>query len=58
MGGPGAQVSKIRNHGTMTKEEWKEVVRIRLMVEEKDCTWSFPIKCPRWLFNLLSKLEL
>ena len=42
----------------MTKEEWKKVVWIRLTVEEKDGEWSFPIICPRWLFNLLSKLEV
>lgn len=42
----------------MTKEEWKEVKQVRLQIEEDDCVWSFPIKCPRWLFNLLCKLEV
>lgn len=41
----------------MTKEEWKAVKQVRLHIIEDDSTWSFPIKCPRWLFNLLSKLE-
>ena len=42
----------------MNKEEWKEVTQIRIEVAEGFSTWSFPIKCPRWLFNLLSKLEV
>ena len=46
----------------MTTQEWKNVTSIRIQVEEKDglvhTEWSFPIKCPRWLFNLLSKLEI
>jgi len=43
----------------MTQEEWKRGVNIRIQVEEGDgYVWSFPIKCPRWLFNLLSKLEI
>lgn len=36
---------------------WKNVLQIRLQVIEKDSEWSFPIKCPKWLFNLLSRLE-
>ena len=42
----------------MTSKEWKEVKQIRLEVVESDVTWSFPIRCPRWLFNLLSKFEI
>ena len=45
----------------MNKEDWKQVTEIRIHVSEKDeegeFVWSFPIKCPRWLFNILSKLE-
>ena len=45
----------------MNKEDWKKVTQVRLEVCEQDeeeyFTWSFPIRCPRWLFNLLSKLE-
>ncbi len=40
----------------MNKEEWKKVKQIRLEVVEDDCLWSFHINCPRWLFNILSKL--
>jgi len=42
----------------MNKEDWKEVTQIRLVVVEGNSTWSFPIKCPRWLFNFLSNLEI
>ena len=42
----------------MTPEDWKRVVNIRIQVEMTDYAFSFPIKCPRWLFNLLSKLEI
>lgn len=41
----------------MNKQEWKKVKQIRLEVAEDDCLWSFPINCPRWLFNILNKLE-
>lgn len=41
----------------MNKKEWKKVIQIRLEVVD-DTTWSFPIRCPRWLFNILSKLEI
>ena len=41
----------------MKPKEWKNVVQIRIEVVEKDIHWSFPIRCPRWLFNLLMKLE-
>jgi len=41
----------------MNKKDWKEVIEIRIQVVEKKFMWSFPIRCPRWLFNLLSKLE-
>lgn len=42
----------------MNREEWKFVKQVRIEVYEqhggKHLTWSFPIRCPRWLFNLLS----
>jgi len=41
----------------MNKKEWKEVIQIRIEVVGKDIIWSFPIRCPRWLFNILSRLE-
>jgi len=42
----------------MTKEDWKEVTQVRLQYEADNVTWSFPIKCPRWLFNILRRLEI
>ena len=46
----------------MDKNDWKKVTEIRIQISEKDelgnFSWSFPIKCPRWLFNILTKLEL
>jgi len=42
----------------MTKEDWKEVTQVCFEVAEGNSTWSFPIKCPRWLFNILRKLEI
>ena len=42
----------------MNKKDWKQVTQIRIEVVEGDFIWSFPIRCPRWLFMLLSKLEL
>lgn len=42
----------------MNKQDWKQVDEVRLEIVEGDMTWSFPIRCPRWLFIILSKLEL
>ena len=45
----------------MNKNEWKQVTEVRITITERndgDFSWSFPIKCPRWLFNILSKLEI
>jgi hypothetical protein len=42
----------------MNKNEWKQVTEIRIRIQEGNFGWSFPIKCPRWLFNILSKLEI
>ncbi len=41
----------------MNKKVWKKVKQIRLEIVEGEVRWSFPINCPRWLFNILSKLE-
>jgi hypothetical protein len=47
----------------MNKEDWKKVYEVRVLVSEKEddgstFQWSFPIWCPRWLLNILIKLEL
>ena len=42
----------------MNKQDWKDITEIRIEVVEKDGMWSFPITCPRWLFNILIKLEI
>jgi len=48
----------------MTKQEWKWVAQVRIELDVIDCPetehvkYSFPIHCPRWLFNVLSKLEI
>lgn len=40
------------------KGEWKNIQEIRIEVREKDYIWSFPIRCPQWLFRILEKLEV
>lgn len=45
----------------MTRKEYKKA-EIRLMISETDednahYTWSFPIRCPYWLFKMLLRLE-
>ena len=40
------------------KKEWKHIEEIRIEVVEDDgSSYNFPIKCPRWLFNILERLE-
>ena len=41
----------------MTKQEWKKVSQIRIQVVEEAGRYSYPIKCPRWLYKLLEMLE-
>lgn len=42
----------------MNKQDYQEIKEIRLEILEKDgFSWSFPIRCPRWLFWILLKLE-
>jgi len=42
----------------MTKKDWKKVTQVHILVEKGNSNYSFPINCPRWLFNILRKLEI
>jgi len=45
----------------MNKNDWKNVTEVRIEItvrHDGDYSWSFPIKCPRRRFNILSKLEI
>lgn len=42
----------------MNEQDWKQVKQIRIEVVDNDGAWSYPIHCPRWLYWLLSKLEI
>jgi hypothetical protein len=41
----------------MNKQDWKYIREVRIHVLDKEIAWSFPIKCPRWLFTILEMLQ-
>jgi len=41
----------------MNKEDFKQVTEVRICVSDEEGSWSFPIKCPRWLLTILISLE-